>query len=255
MGYREVILADRPLGYWPLCDAGAVARDVSGHGHDGTLNAPYQNQKSPLIPDESGKSIGLTGGFVSLGTGAPWSPQVGASGQISVEALFVSTLQGTGTQMWIASKGWNSGPQYEWSLGVTDVNNTGNVGAVIGAIYTLGGSNVMFLSTAQNVVNALGLYHVVWTYNRALPMMAIYLNGMEIATDTTATGTSSAGGATTMIGERQSDGEPWNGSLGHVSIWDYALSAAQVRNHYLASKGMAMGQGIWTPNRARLALR
>ena len=52
--YREVVLADRPVGYWRLDEkSGNIAHDSSGNHHDGTIGARVVLGKPGLISDVS----------------------------------------------------------------------------------------------------------------------------------------------------------------------------------------------------------
>jgi hypothetical protein len=96
MGYRELILHDRPLAYWPLGDIGSGAngktiRDVTGHGNYGTIaTSNPASRSSPLLR-------GTAGGARWPGTGSGdridinWTYAGASNPYISLEAVVAVT--------------------------------------------------------------------------------------------------------------------------------------------------------------------
>lgn len=65
--YAEIILADRPLGYWKLDEtAGAIARDSSGKGHDGKIQGGVQLGGAGIAPGNHSAGFDGATGHVEL---------------------------------------------------------------------------------------------------------------------------------------------------------------------------------------------
>jgi hypothetical protein len=72
--YSQLVLADRPVGYWRLNEtSGTTAADSSGNGHDGTYNGGFTLNQAGALLDDSSPSVLLNGttGYLSTDLGGP----------------------------------------------------------------------------------------------------------------------------------------------------------------------------------------
>ncbi|MEQ9450860.1 MAG: LamG-like jellyroll fold domain-containing protein [Pseudomonadales bacterium] len=65
-GYNGAVLADAPIGFWPLDDVTTTATDATGNGHIATYNGTYTQSEPGAITE--GSSLTLAGGSVVTNT-------------------------------------------------------------------------------------------------------------------------------------------------------------------------------------------
>jgi hypothetical protein len=224
-GYQNVVLADKPLGYWPLnlaVDTGNTATDVSGNGNNGTYyNVSSANDlvagPSPYIPN----AASFNNAEVDLSSAGNAS-LLDFSGPTTLEA-WVQPADSTSFGDVIA-KGYDSGNYQEIVL-----RENGGYGAnfygALGSGGVSGGqqnTNWDYLVLAND-----GTYDYLYI-NGALVQKSADARGSVVFSDfiTWAIGNGSSGG----------DGRTFNGNICQVAIYNYGLTAPQVLNHYYAAE-------------------
>lgn len=219
--YSSVVLADNPVGYWRLNEAsGTVAADLGSGAHPGTYTGTLTHVgDSPIVGDTTARSASLDGStaYVTIPNDAAFSATL-----FSVEGWVKRTATGLATQSLIAK---GVGPD-EWDLFFT---NAGNVTFYIGN--TVPGA---YVQTPGVTAPAVGVWtHFVGTWDGT--MIKLYMNGVLVASSATVSGTrSSAGSAAPNIGRRADNNFFAAAEIEEVAYYSYALTAAQVANHYLA---------------------
>lgn len=158
------------------------------------------------------------------------SVHAGASGVMSIE--FVTRLSGTDYGVsggfWVSK--WNTtGPVAEFIIGY---NSSGNPLALFG---TSAGATVMTLTYSRVLQLSRG-YHIAVEYDRALPRLSMFVNGVEEST-TTASGTTSDTVTVLTIGRRMDGTRHVDGRMSHMAVYPRRL-----------------GRGVWLEH-AALALR
>lgn len=143
MGYREVVLASRPWGYWPLDDSTSVVRDITRRGHDGTWNSGWPSRSGPLLPGAAPRSMGAASASSQPGA-IPWYD--GMSTQAKTEVMLVRTASSAGQML--ANRDSASGSGRLFQLGIVtgvvraidfDVNNGGSDPVVVGTTFIADG--------------------------------------------------------------------------------------------------------------------
>jgi Concanavalin A-like lectin/glucanases superfamily len=226
MGYRELVLADEPLGYWPLNDAsGTTAMDASGNSRNGTLHGGVTLQAGITMPDGSrGMRFDGVSGYISL----PPSGLPAGSNPWTIECWCVPTNSTAGS---------NNG-----SL-LTIGNNGTPDGSGFITQHTSGG---WFTGTFGHDAGPYGispagvLAHIVMGYDGST--LSLYQNGILI--------NSRSGGTLALIEGYPSIGSTnysypnagvpnffFNGGIAQVAVYGSALSAARIKAHYLAGYG------------------
>ena len=208
--YRDVVLADNPLGYWRLGEqSGTVANDEIGN-HPGTYMPPVTLGVQGAINDpDTAIDLNGTTGFVNIPMTSSMDPAA-----FSVEVwmnLRASTGYRTFAARWGTGNGW-------WWFGTVGTNF---------ALYV--GPSALSIGTIPVPMH---WDHCVLTYDD--PQARLYVNGALAGTDTRA-GIRSTGQLPITLG-RQTTGTPyaWDGQLDEVAFYDYALSPQQVAAHYEA---------------------
>jgi hypothetical protein len=215
--YDATVLADSPLSFWKCNESsGTTLADSGTGGNPLTLSGTYTLGQTGIGDGEA--SVNFAGGSASV------TPAQTLSGSYSIEFWATTTsLAQSGSPAPYTSRGPSGN-----SLDIQFGNSTTTIHADIGD-----GSN--WLSTAANM-SGLSLatstwYHVV--YVATSTGFTAYLNGAQKVTGSWAAATPLAWGTNwhPTIG---GDSQAFSGNVAKVAGYGYALTAAQVLNHYNA---------------------
>jgi hypothetical protein len=84
-------------------------------------------------------------------------------------------------------------------------------------------------------------YHFAYTYDRDAAVAKIYIDGVEVGSDTTMSGVSAYTANVWRLGGRGDDsGDRWSGRMSHAAIYPTALSAAEVKRHADAANNIVL---------------
>lgn len=223
--YQSTVLGDSPLAYYPLgvgFDSGTTATDLSGNNNNGTYVNTY-----PGFNDVPGPSAYITNGinfsggtYVDLGSPALLS----FSGPITLEA-WVQPQNPNQSLGDILAKGYDSANNLdENALRLTDgqyqavtYNGTANQKGAGGGTPTTSWA------------------HVVGTFDGS--NWRIYVNGQQVGQGSDTVGALNFP-APWRIGSGSADGASryFIGNISQVALYNYALSSAQIYNHYFAGQ-------------------
>jgi hypothetical protein len=243
--YPTTILADHPVAYYRLeeTNGSPMVADSTGNGFTGFLSYKTQADGTTIYPQLGLPGIDTNSALFATSTGVgqgdidvPYDPAMnpttdGTNGAPFTAELWVQAISqssGFGVPLdnscnfsqpppWNNSAGWNfyetAGPGSTWSFSLRP--NPGFVGsgpAVIVGQWT----------------------HLVLAYNGT--NATFYVNGVGIATYAVPQYLANPGtgpASDMLIGQGPNTGQvPFDGSVDEVAIYGYALSAAQVSNHY-----------------------
>lgn len=222
-----------PAGYWPLDEAtGTIAYDVSGNGNHGVYNgSPLLGSRPPPPGMKSFCDFDGANDYVRVASGVAldyinlWT--------ILAIAMFDTT---SGSEPTIAAKDYN-GTTVPYTL-EANAGTTGSPTKIMTAEYSAGWRYV-----AQNGNFSTGTYYVVaGVYDGTT--MSLYLDGALDNSGTRATiGT---GGSGFTIGGRFDTGVwgtsyKFDGAIGHVALWNAALTATQIRAIYQTALRAGVG--------------
>ncbi len=226
----NAILEDRPVGYWRLNEtSGTTAFDYSGNGYHGTYatptpaasptNLPIFGQSGPL----SGSGDSSTSTFFPSGSNVTLPTAVAPSGSTAFSS-----------ELWFNPDSSLGSGTYQLLLGGSNTRWL----RLSGASHTL---NYYFtwasVSVSDSTPNPSGTWvHVAVTYdpNLANGTLRLYRNGVQVSS-TSNFAWSGWQFAYTIGGA--SSGNTFAGKLSEVAFFNYALSAAQVANHYNSGNG------------------
>lgn len=231
ISYAQTVLADAPIAYWRLGETnGTVAHDCWG-GHDGTylnvlLGQPGYNTNDT---DTSGTfgNISPTDSYVGGITGIDFSTFAN-NATFSVEAWVNGTNTQNTTGAGIVTYGYGSGGE-QFNL------DTGNGGRFRFSIRDA----INVAHNANSTIYCSNTWqHLVGVCDEPNGLVHLYVNGVENA-NTAIAGGIQMGTTPVSIGSRKSGfNANYNlnfvGSIDEVAIYNYALSPAQVQNHYNA---------------------
>jgi hypothetical protein len=230
--YIHAVLADKPMGYWPLNESAGARRfaDRSGHGiHGYAMHKVLAGRPGPLSSDS--RAIELDGnGYIDLG----YHPEFAMKNDFTVEAW---TWIGNAKRhsMVLSAHGEGDHP-IGWGLaaGSGDGNaEPGNRVSLHLSVYRA--ANLYLLNPAGEAIEARWL-HVAVVLDRT-NTAHFYINGKHC-------GATKGGpvcvdrvwlaiGAAEMIGTKDSiDANLWRGRLAHVAVYPTALTSRQLQSHY-----------------------
>jgi hypothetical protein len=231
-GYAAAVTADNPLGYWRLGEAsGPTALDSWG-----TNNGTYFGIETFGLPGAIGGDANTSVDFAGNGSSlvrVPYSSDMNGgrdpNGSWTVECWVRPDLDAgaEGFAVPVASvdlsqnrSGYfflEQGGGWQLRLG----NSSGYLAGWNGAAGSVGG-----------VPLANTWYHLVGEYDGAAGVGYIYLNGVQVKSNSVA-GLAQNAAATFNIGDR-GDGAPFAGRVDEVAVYSGLLSAARVHAHYAA---------------------
>lgn len=234
LSYSSVVLADAPDGYWPLDElSGTVVNDSSGNGKNGLRNSGSINQ-SPIVTD-GGRSYNLAGSPAYLDFGPNW----GSFTSFTFEGWF--NFNSVADQMHIATK-WGSTTAddltfFLWLTSTFKVQFIVNMFGGGGGAKTITGSTTIVPGTN---------YHICVTYQTAVKITSIYINGALDAQSTTLGGTDPDVGSiaeSLSVGAKIYNGNPTdmspttrygNFKCDNLAFYKKTLTPARVLAHYQA---------------------
>ena len=220
--YRDVVLNTSSLvSYWRLSEsAGTTATDSKGAKHGSYMNSPQLGAEGALLTDAN-KAVTFDGTDDSVGTPRP------IQDDFSIEFWFRST-QGIGT----------TNTQWWGGAGLVDgevtgaVNDFGTSLDASGRVWAGTGNPDVSVKSGTGF-NDGAWHHVVFTRVRSTGALALYVDGKAVAS-----GKGGAQSLTSPPGLRmaavQTARRWFRGSLDEVAVYNTALSATAVAQHYAA---------------------
>lgn len=224
--YVAAVLADSPQAYWAAEEpSGATVVDITGNGHVGTMGGTegvHFVRAFGAIFAGVGPTVDVSTSsemYVDPADDGAFSP-AGASGALSLEILIQPDTVSASAQMVIAK-------HQEYQLRIE------SSGTLLWDVNESGAASIMECTSSALTAN--NAYHVVATYDRAVPRARLFVNGTLVSTDTTANGSKVviSHGQGIRVGSRyDSAGSRFDGTWGHAAVYNYELSGAQVSAHY-----------------------
>lgn len=224
--YAQKVMADHPVSYWRLGEAPAetVAKDLAGF-NDATYGGALTKGVPGAFRQETNTAVQFAGGNAV----APWSPTLNPSGPFSVEFWAKPTQSGATGRAVIGNQNRNVGRSgYVIYQGLNDPGG-GRWEAHVGD-----GAGVPLWLYSLTVPQAGQWYHVVLVYD-GTNTGRIYVNGAD-DTDPVNSDLSGTilpnGGAPFEIASRFGGLIPYPGTVDDVAFYNYALSSAQILEHF-----------------------
>jgi len=234
-GYRATILADNPVGYWPLNDSGPCSDTPGivvtnanagswGSSADGTFITAWTNFNTgaPGVPYAgfAGTSIAISGGTNRITV----APQALATNRFTITGW--AKLSGTAGTGYLLN---SPAPDAQAALGFTGGATPGMVSNQVGVAVagSVGGTTPAVYLPAEE-----------WAFVAMVVTpddTVVYVNGL--ATTNLAVNTS-AGAHDFSVAELLL-GDGFTGYLSELAVFDYALTPAQVQTLY-ASAGIVV---------------
>lgn len=226
--YYDAVMADNPVGYWRLNDAGSPVLDATSNGHDGTIINPgsVTAQDPGALYGDPDTSMGFAGtnGRVQVPYDAALNPAA-----FTVE-LWAKVEGGSSYRSPLTGRGGTGGQQ--GYLFYAEPGNTWR--------YWVGTGTGWAASTGPAVQTG-EWAHLVGTFEPTsgpvggvyTGIKRFYVNGVQVDSDA---GVSFKPNGVTNLhfgaGGDTGTSFPFNGDVDEVAVYNGAFSAAQVRYHY-----------------------
>jgi hypothetical protein len=227
--YSQVVLADNPIGFWLLNEtSGTTGDDLTANNNNFTFyNSPTLGVSTGL----AGIPLGITfdGSNDRVNSSVVSTFNIAASGNWSAEMWFKTSSSAFSTFFsWRDSTGSGNGVTTTISL------NNGTTGMVMIQSVDSAGNGLNISHT--NSYNNDAWHHVVASATSG-GALRLYIDGVDQANSTTARRTNTSN-REILFGSNNSGGgsyaQFYTGTATAVSVYNTALSAAQVLAHYNA---------------------
>jgi hypothetical protein len=217
----DILVAQEPgtaglVGHYPVNEgSGTTTADASGQGHQGTLNGDVDWVDGMSGFGKALEFPGAGGNYVDSGT---WDPSQG-TGQLTVAAWMKWAGLTGGYQGVVAKRDEWSDADTMWQIELN--NETGSIGFSRYDSYTDFGTNIPPVGDWQ---------HVAVTFDGTTCEM--YIDGKSVGTSTDFSFGPKTDAHVVFGAVDQNGGNPFNGTIDEVYLYNRALSSAEVA--YLA---------------------
>lgn len=220
--YKREILADLPVAFWRFDDtSNTVLADRSGYGNDGSLSSSGISRAEDGAVDDGTDAMrfnGVIGTRITV-PGSPTLNAINGSTRISMEAWIRPETLTLANNFGIALCGNANDQNY---LGINP-----SLTPKAFASYRIGGTQRTL--TGGEVLRVNTWYHLVATYDGAY--FRLYENGRDIGS-MAVTGVIDWGTSGLLIGAHHTNGFEFTGRIDESEIYDRALTATEVADHY-----------------------
>jgi hypothetical protein len=263
--YQQAILNDTPVAFWPLNEGnttppaypnnGVVAVDIVGGKNGFYTNSDIGLQGFSTFDTNTAAGFG-TDGFNSLMTSNSFVANI----PTTTGATNLNFYSPSGTATNFTVEAWVYGHGTSQGNGAPFVAAGGPAGALSYSIdcgsssdlrfflYNVSGGETVIGDNANFNTHILAVkdppsawWHIVAVYNGSLNTNLMYVNGVQVAgaAPVGTQGIRSTGGAPMTFGSRQSATTTgwtiqYNGLLQNIALYNKALTAQQVANHFFA---------------------
>jgi len=230
----------KPVGHWKLDECqGSTANDSSGNGNTGTITIGASGTQTAVgTCTTSGAWFnGVTGKFNSS------LNFDGTDDVVSIPSTNIINTSSGSVSLWTKPSSTQNGTNYYLfshfgtnSRIYINTNSTGsNLNGRLGDGTTIG---------SVNNITANSWHHVVLMWNGT--SATFYVDGINRTSTSTFNGLSVVG-STSYIGNYSDAAQGSTGQIDDVRIYNYALTAAQVKNLYNGGAGIKFGPSAGTP--------
>jgi len=219
-------IGDRAFFAYPLSDTGTTAADISGNGRAGTYQGTTTRTAAKACARDTGGSARLNGTNAYISTPA----LVANPAVFTVEVWFNTTTTTGGKLIGFGNAQTGTSNTYDRHVYLT------NSGQVVFGVYP----NAVRTVISPRSYNDGAWHHAVATLSTA--GMALYVDGALAASDPAVT-TAQAYAGFWRIGfdnlngwTSQPSSSYFAGSLAYAAVYTTALTATQVKSHYIAGR-------------------
>ncbi len=223
--YMDVVLADKPLAYWPLNERPNAWEfaDRTGHGFHGHASEKLTAGKQGPFGIRS-YAVELNGhGGIDVYLGPEREKTIAELKALTVES-WIWIGKGDGIGHILSADGQQNGIRSGWGLGYASYASQ--------LLLTKYSVENCFLSNVKALPKQQWL-HVAMTQDGANDLR-FYINGQQ-RQSLSKTKPCITGSVQLAIGRIAAGGQSWQGRLSHVAVYDRALNDEEVRRHFEAA--------------------
>lgn len=244
--YADLVMASEPMSYWRFNGNASAVHDSSGSSNTATRDGGVTTGVDGALTGDGNTAYSFNGtsGYVQAPSSASLNQP---SSALTVEAWVKPTTGMFGGQIPVLVKGYtsHSNPYYQYAIFMFDV---GGYPKMIDFDFTTGGTlrdvYVNHTGWVYNVWN-----HIVATYDGSYAR--IYVNGVQ-KTAVSVSGTVNSYSTPTVIGGyanvSHTSGNVFAGGIDEVAIYDTALSAETIAEHYAVGSAGETGALLDCPD-------
>lgn len=231
--YLQTVLGDSPIGYWRLGEAsGTTAANTA------TSGTTYAGAYLAFSGTDYGKTGALTGSG-DFNTAVQFNgleSPTNVSNRVSIPPALMQSL-GTNSysiEMWVNSADLT----YRGDPFNTNVNGGGSMWVGDGLNPTLNTNTRVNwwcdfgVLTSTTSLTTGTWYHIVATRDISTQLNKLYINGALNVSGSYSSAVNLGGITSALIGNHSALSIGWNGRMDEVAIYNTALTASQVANHY-----------------------
>ncbi len=209
--------APGPIAYYPLDEGAGVSTvyDRSGNGYNGTMSSLTEDDWVPgkfgsaLDFDRANDDVNIADNDVFS---VNWTNQFTVAGWVRFKSL--------GTRQEPFTKGSTS--LHEWIM-----RKDSSTDLPVAILLQSDGTTYMSASGPTALTSG-RWYHLAFTADLNTPSLKLYVDGVMVAEDTTASGTYTNNTAAVRLGERADGSNDTDGTIDDVRIYNYARSQKQI---------------------------
>lgn len=230
--YVAAVLASNPIGYWQLADTSGTTAVEEIAARNGTYDADGVTLADVTTPagTDGPTFIVANGGTVAIADHDVWSLGEGAD-PFTIECIIRPTFDNADPVMIVTKDAVTTDREFNLYLAWAPTPGAWTVGF---QLYVTSGTLTTVMTSAELDPDV--WYHVAVTFDPATtPRLNLYVDAVLVAQTRTETGSAWANtGATLRIGARGIGSEPryFAGNIAHVAIYDVALPAGDIDDHF-----------------------
>jgi hypothetical protein len=221
--YATTILNDGTISYWRLGEtSGTTAADSSTGGNPGTITGGVTLGVPGALTSDSNTAMSFNGssGYISV----PDKSNLDMTGDFTLEAWAKPTVVNDGIDHAIIAKGGTCGNScFQYRLYQSRYNTW---------------RGILYNGSTSNVIDSPGAPTAgVWTYlalTRSGSTVTLYVNGTAVKTMTLSPALNTSTGILALGRQGSGSADYFNGSIDEAAVYNKALSATQVLNHFNA---------------------
>lgn len=236
VSYKNIILADNPIGFWMLDEtSGSTAVDSSTQSRNATfLNSPTLNQSGPSAAISKSVAFNAASSQGAY-TAAVSTYAIAPSANWSIEGWFKSNASD------IDMAALTIHPGYGASSSGNEQILTGNFFANVTGNLVIGQS----AGTSSNYINLSGsgkrdnAWHYFAVTSASGGNLTLYIDGTSVGSSSTSRRSSTQNNSVGLGMYWNASGSPqtfFTGNLAACAVYNTTLSSTQVTNHYNAGK-------------------
>lgn len=223
----DEIVADAPVAYWRCDDATGALVDSSGGGLDLSISGSVTRNHTRLVRGMAGSHVLWSSGYATR-AGAPLPVPMDGSWTIELCLLLTGTV---GSELGLFAIGGSGSENESANYQIYSALTSSRTPRMI---WEYGeGANVLTDCDVQIPIGQ--MTHIAWIKDGQTAAISCYINGRCMIRSGYAAEPTGGAGSTIDIGRASAGGTMSNTVVGHVALYDTALSTGRIEAHAVAA--------------------